>query len=366
MKKSLIALAALATVATAAQAQSSVTLYGIVDMGVMSSNPHDTAAGKTGSTLATTSGALSTSRWGVRGTEDLGGGLKASFNLESEIAAGTGVAGGSVVASGATTTGVLFHRASNVTLEKSDLGSIQLGRMNRLEYDAVIANDAFGAANFGGAVRVAYIGSGAVPGTGDVRTANAVVLKSANLGGLVLAYQHQFGGQAGDNSYWSGDAVSATYTAGKLQGVASWSQNNNAGGTKNDSVRTFGLNYDFGVVKAYVGHIERVVSNDTDKVKSQYVGLKAPVTAKISAFGQYTKVSNAAAATGDYAAVANNDAKVYAVGVTYAFSPRTTGYAMHGTSQNDGTAKVYVSNLAAGAAAGKDQTATVIGIRHSF
>jgi len=358
MKKSLIALAALATVATAAQAQSSVTLYGIVDMGVMSSNPHNTAAGSTGSTLATVSGALSTSRWGVRGTEDLGAGLKASFNLESELAAGTGVAGGSVIASGSTTTGVLFHRASNVTLEKAGLGSVQLGRMNRLEYDAVIANDAFGAANFGGAVRVAYIGSGVIPNA-DARYANAVVLKSANIGGLVLAYQHQFGGQASDNSAYSADSVSANYTLGKFQALATWAQNNNVGGTKDNRVVTLGANYDFGVVKAYVGHMERVVAKDDDKIKAQYVGLKAPVTAKISVFGQYTKIDNAAA-------VANNDAKVYGVGATYAFSPRTTAYVMHGSAQNDNTAKVYVSNLAATAAEGKDQTATVIGIRHSF
>ena len=89
MKKSLIALAALATVATAAQAQSSVTLYGIVDMGIMSSKTDGA-----GNVLAAQSGALSTSRWGVRGTEDLGGGLTAAFNLESEIAADAGTAGG--------------------------------------------------------------------------------------------------------------------------------------------------------------------------------------------------------------------------------------------------------------------------------
>jgi len=74
MKKSLIALAALATVATAAQAQSSVTLYGVVDMGVMSSKTDGSA-----NVLAAQSGALATSRFGLRGTEDLGGGLKASF-----------------------------------------------------------------------------------------------------------------------------------------------------------------------------------------------------------------------------------------------------------------------------------------------
>ena len=86
MKKSLIALAALASVATVAQAQSSVTIYGIVDAALVSV----TGASATGKVQGMGNGGLSTPRLGFRGTEDLGGGLKANFHLEAEFLADTG------------------------------------------------------------------------------------------------------------------------------------------------------------------------------------------------------------------------------------------------------------------------------------
>jgi general bacterial porin, GBP family len=81
MKKSLFALAALTAFAGAAQAQSSVTLYGILDTGVAYNNNASTA----GSSTAAVDGILNTSRWGFKGTEDLGGGLKANFVLLNHV-----------------------------------------------------------------------------------------------------------------------------------------------------------------------------------------------------------------------------------------------------------------------------------------
>jgi len=354
MKKSLIALAALATIATAAQAQSTVTVYGIVDMGIMQSKTQDSA----GSQLAAVSGPLSTSRFGLRGTEDLGGGLKASFNLESELTANTGAAGGTQVTNGTTTSGVLFSRASNVTLSDDSLGSIQLGRMNRLEYDALGVNDAFGGANFGGIQRVAYI-SGTVIPNADARYANAVVLRAPKFAGLSLAYQHEFGGQAGDDGKSSADSVAVDYTYGNLRAIATYSNNRNSVGGKQDEVTTLGANYNFGFAQVYVGTMQRETAKDTDKIRADYLGVKVPVNAKVTAMALYTKVGN-------YNAVENADANIYSVGATYAFSKRTTAYVMHGKSSNDPNAKVYISNLAQTAVAGKDQTATTFGIRHAF
>ena len=356
MKKSLIALAALATVATAAQAQSSVTIYGIVDMGIMSSKTDGA-----GNVLAAKSGALSTSRLGFRGAEDLGGGLKATFNLETEISADTGASGGTVVsgagASKTSTAGALFNRAANLALESAQYGSIQLGRMNKLEYDAVIANDAFGAANFGGAVRVGYITSGIY--RDDARFPNAVVLRTPVLGGLKLAYQRQFGGVAGDASANSSDSLMADFTYGNLRLLATWAENKTAAGAKFDEVTTLGANYNFGVAHAFVGHMERKIEGGSAKPKSDYLGVKVPVNAKVNVMAQYTKIS-------DQSGTAGNDADVYAVGATYAFSKRTTAYAMYGQSSNDGTATAYVTNLGSAVTAGKDQKATTVGIRHTF
>lgn len=96
MKKSLLALAAMSAFATAANAQSSVTLYGVVDLPIEYTNhlapglgaPNASgvpqAAPGGGSRVGLSGGGgLSGSRWGLRGTEDLGGGLKALFVLES-------------------------------------------------------------------------------------------------------------------------------------------------------------------------------------------------------------------------------------------------------------------------------------------
>ena len=87
MKKSLVALAVLGTLAGTAAAQSSVTLFGVVDLAAR----YTEANGQSLSTLAASG--ISSSRFGVRGEEDLGGGLKAGFWLESSIGADAGSAG---------------------------------------------------------------------------------------------------------------------------------------------------------------------------------------------------------------------------------------------------------------------------------
>lgn len=136
MKKSLIALAALATVATAAQAQSSVTVYGLLDAGLRYQNntpapalssgggSNGVAAGS-GDLLSMSNGNLNTSRLGFRGTEDLGQGLKANFTLEMGIKPETGAQGQSTA---------LFDRRSVVGLENS-LGKLDFGRNTNAGYD---------------------------------------------------------------------------------------------------------------------------------------------------------------------------------------------------------------------------------------
>ena len=118
MKKSLIALAALAAVG-AVSAESSVTLYGIVDTYLAA---RSTDTGKTNGSLTQSflnSGGVNTSRWGMKGTEDLGGGLKANFQLESGLAADTG----------ASSTGtLLFSRQSWVGLS-GNFGAVKAGRI---------------------------------------------------------------------------------------------------------------------------------------------------------------------------------------------------------------------------------------------
>src|SRR5260370_5619318 len=119
MKASLLLLAALGSVASAAQAQFSVTLYGFIDAGISYVNSRRIATGGSGKLVKVDDGVAKANRWGLRGTEDLGGGLKAIFVLEN----GFRVANGSLGQGGA-----LFGRQAYVGVTKDDIGSFTLGR----------------------------------------------------------------------------------------------------------------------------------------------------------------------------------------------------------------------------------------------
>ncbi len=197
MKKSLLALAALGAFAGVAHAQSSVTLYGIIDEGF---NINTNSGGKHLYNLS--SGVLQGSRFGLRGTEDLGGGLKAIFVLENGFDVNNGKLGQG---------GLMFGRQAYVGLS-SQFGTVTLGR----QYDSVVdyvgpleAGDQWGG----------YIA--AHPGDIDnfnnaYRTNNTVKYTSANYGGLTFGGTYSFGGQAGNitgNQIWS---LGAGYNNGPL------------------------------------------------------------------------------------------------------------------------------------------------------
>ncbi|MGN6233447.1 MAG: porin [Trinickia sp.] len=128
MKKSLLALAALGMFAGAAHAQSTVTLYGIVDIGIAYTS-NSNAAGK--STWAMASGNESGSRWGLTGAEDLGGGLKAIFKLENGFNPNNGSLGQG---------GRQFGRQAYVGLS-GNFGSVTMGRQYNAIQDFVAPTD---------------------------------------------------------------------------------------------------------------------------------------------------------------------------------------------------------------------------------
>ena len=141
MKKTLIALAALGAMAGAAQAQSTVTIYGLLDANVQSFKTNVAAgAGATATLQSLTqtkidSGGLNGSRWGIRVSEDIGGGMAVIGNLESGFNIDTGAS-----AQG----GLLFGRRANVGIS-SGFGTVTIGR-NTSSYDDVAADHAMMAA----------------------------------------------------------------------------------------------------------------------------------------------------------------------------------------------------------------------------
>jgi predicted porin len=199
MKKSLLALAALGVFAGSAHAQSSVTLYGIIDAGFLYSN---NSAGQ--KLYSMNSGNLQGSRWGLRGTEDLGGGLKAIFVLEN----GFNVFNGRLGQGGGE-----FGRQAYVGLGSTQFGTVTLGR----QYDSVV--DYTGAFEVG-SQWASYFG--AHPGDFDNlnntnRVNNAVKYTSANYAGFTFGGLYSLGGNAGQfnrHQIWS---VGVGYAQGPLQ-----------------------------------------------------------------------------------------------------------------------------------------------------
>lgn len=150
MKKSLLALAAMGAFASVAQAQSSVTVYGVIDEGYVGSNVRNGLGGAVNTTAGTmkgtkggfTSGAESTNRIGLRGSEDLGGGSSAFFTLEMAITPD----------SGSTTPLVSTTRQAFVGLKKNGIGAAAIGTQNTVVYDALLASDPTGVNNMMGSL----------------------------------------------------------------------------------------------------------------------------------------------------------------------------------------------------------------------
>jgi predicted porin len=184
-------------VAMSAQAQSSVTLYGLIDTSLMYTNNQ-----KGGTNYQMSSGVESGSRWGLKGSEDLGGGLKAIFTLENGFSGTTGTLGQN---------GRMFGRAAWVGLG-TPYGTVTLGRQNEPSADfvgpLVAANQWAG-------------GIGAHPGDTDnlyvnSRISNSVKFLSQDYGGLRAGALFSFGGTAGNfsnNRIWS---LAAGYNRGPL------------------------------------------------------------------------------------------------------------------------------------------------------
>jgi len=170
MKKLLIASAAVAMVAGTAQAQSSVSVYGIADMGYVSNN-YTNIAGSTGAADqrsvkglnaggAAANGASASSRIGFRGTEDLGGGLTAGFNYELGFApastthstGGTNGGNDSSGATYATNNGALANtpREAKVSIGSKTLGTIELGYGTTGLHSTIVGHRALGGSNFVG------------------------------------------------------------------------------------------------------------------------------------------------------------------------------------------------------------------------
>ncbi|HEY3598126.1 MAG TPA: porin [Paraburkholderia sp.] len=184
MKKTIVAAAALGSFGVTAHAQSSVTLYGIIDAGISYVSNAATSAGHD-SLVKYADGVASGSRWGVRGSEDLGGGLKALFVLENGFNSGDGAMGQG---------GALFGRQAYVGVSKEGAGSLTFGRQYSFSTEYLGANYTMGsqtaAGNYGWHIND-------VDQLSASRINNAVKFSSANFAGFTFGAMYGFSNQAG-------------------------------------------------------------------------------------------------------------------------------------------------------------------------
>jgi predicted porin len=222
MKKRMAALG-LGVLATAAHAQSSVTLYGLLDAGISYVNHAATTTGGSASKVKLDDGVIQGNRWGMRGTEDLGGGLSAIFDLEGglSVANGTSAQGGT-----------LFGRQAWVGLSKVGVGSLTFGRQYSFSTD-YISKYAAGGLTIGN--YAFHIND--VDQLTSSRINNAVKFASANFAGLTFGAMFGFS----NSTDFSGNAAGGT-TAAPIAG----------------SSRTvsFGANYDNGPFGAGVAYTD--------------------------------------------------------------------------------------------------------------
>lgn len=215
---------------SAGHAQSSVTLYGVADAGVRYGSGLTAAyAGSADSSSAVNSGINTTSRFGFRGSEDLGGGLKAIFNLESGVNLDTGASANATK---------LFDRAAIVGLQGS-WGAVTLGRQTTVLADVVSATDPLGSrfASFNPNIGIAALSAHrlaiefgpAGSTTGAYRLDNSVKYVG-RFSDFSVRAMHAFGEQAGNSSRLASSGLGAGYQSGGYTAALSYAQFRNAAG----------------------------------------------------------------------------------------------------------------------------------------
>lgn len=328
--------AALASAPLLASAQSSVTFFGTVDLGVS----HVTSEGSSRTGLSHSGANIS--RFGFRGEEDLGGGLKAGFWLETGMAPDEGTANAG------------FNRRGTVSLMGA-WGEVRLGRddsatfLNTLIFDPFLTNGVGGTNAF-----VMHAGAP------TIQISNAVsYFLPPNLGGFYGQVQHAFSERLNTDPTSGGEyngarfgyrkgALHASVSLAKLQGMTQ---------AQDARFRNVGLSYDFGVVLPMLLWASEKRGNV--EVRALQLGVKVPVGAgevRASVARYDTEGSNA-------------DWNKFAIGYGHNLSKRTQVYATYARVNNERGAQrvISVQGLAAPRATlGGNSNGYEVGVRHFF
>lgn len=340
MKKIILTLAVLGSFPAIASAQTNITVYGVLDAGIT----HE--SGTAGSVTKLATGVQSGNRIGFKGSEDLGGGVKANFQIENGFNGDTGT-----IRQG----GALFGRQAYVGLS-GNFGAVNAGRQYNPLFITLDSIDPFGTGLTGSAGNL--MASGA---NGDVRTNNSFTYSTPEMGGFTFNGMYGLGEVADDKSKSRYYALSAGYANGPLAIALAYDNANDATNSNTTKLMIVGGTYNFGQATVHLG-FETERSNGGMNYRDWLIGLSAPVgsgTVMVSYISKNDQ-SNAAASTG---------AKQFALGYSYPLSKRTNIYTSYGRINNNAGGKWVVSDASSGGnviASGDSSTALTVGMRHRF
>ncbi|QOL48746.1 porin [Massilia litorea] len=331
MNKSTIGLALLAACSTSAMAQSSVSIYGIVDAGLVRES-----GGPDGAVTNISSGIASGSRLGFKGKEDLGGGLSAVFGLEAAFNADTGASGQG---------GVLFGRQAFVGLN-GKFGAVTLGRQYTPYYKTLRdIGDPFGAVSMAGR-------SGNLFAT-NTRANNMVEYVSPVFAGLRADLAWAPGEVAGDSARSRQLGGSVGYAAGPLTIQLAHHRIENPTATDRTRNTLVSANYAFKPVTVYASYAVNKGPAAADS-KDMLAGVSIPFGANKLLFSHVRHNDDTAA---------NNDARQWGVAYDYFLSKRTDIYIAYAVIDNRNGAAFRVGNATD---TGTGDKAFNLGLRHNF
>ncbi len=361
LRRPAFVLTALSSLAGMAHAQANVEIFGLLDIGYL----HTSADGN-GSVSSINTDGNTSSRLGFRGTEDLGGGMKAAFWLEAAVGPDTGIGGSTSVENKTAglagingSQGLTFGRRSTVSLI-GGFGELRLGRDYVPSFNNLtVSMHPFGTNGVGNAGQLFYqVNTGGTTARTNVRASNSIgYFLPAGLGGFTGHFMYAMGEQASNAGaiaddgnhvgarigYRSGDLNMALATGTTKYATGDFTQTN------------FAINYQFGPAKLMYlwGKNDVGVTSTTVNM----VGTQYKVSTGEVRFAYTTLKADKVA----------NDATQWAVGYVHDLSKRTALYANYSQVSNDGTGvKFSVGSGNSTTTPGGGSTGYEFGVRHSF
>ncbi|CAN0620679.1 Porin_4 domain-containing protein [Burkholderia multivorans] len=374
MKMKLAALAALAACPALAHAQSSVTLYGVIDSGMLyqstSAASFSPTAANTGKVFRMKDGGIYSSFWGIKGSEDIGGGYKINFKLQGSFDSGTG----RLQLSDTPGVPAVFNQIASVGVS-GPFGTFNAGRQVVPMIYAMADTDVR-SAEFFGSILTAWLGMNTAagwPGTstngaiGALYDSNALVYQSPSFGGASIALEFAPGGVAGAFQGGTRESAVLKYSNYGLNLAAVYYNGHDANpapgstptGVDNNRFYYVGAKYtlhDFSVSASY-GNGKNPAHSDKANfdMLSAGIGYRFTPTLQVTSAVYYLKDKNNSA----------NKSTAVVLAADYNLSKSTLLYAEVGHVNNRGTMGqmlVYGQPVAPGVGT----TAAMLGIRHNF